>query len=188
MKDRKALQDELNRINELYQQYDLELRKSGGSDAQRQQMRDALNAKKAKVMEAMGDDLQKLNLGKNIKVPGATTSGVEINQAALPDVSQQVNLGKEGMFKKLGKKVAGVIPLAGTAYGLASGDPAMAAEEAAGDIPFVGQAYEAIKPETAGNVEEEKMMLAEDKARKAYAQSPAAAGAKEAALKKLRGY
>lgn len=188
MKDRRQLQDELNRINELYQQYDLELRKSGGSDAQRQQMRDALNAKKAKVMAEMGDDLQKLNIGQDIKVPGATTTGVEINQAKLPDVSEQVNLGKEGMFKRLGKKVAGVIPLAGTAYGLASGDPAMAAEEAAGDIPVLGQAYEAIKPESAGNAEEERMMLAEDKARKAYAKSPAAAGAKEAALKKLRGY
>ena len=62
MKDRRELQDELNRINELYQQYDLELRKSGGSNAQRQQMRDTLNAKKARVMAEMGDDLQNLNL------------------------------------------------------------------------------------------------------------------------------
>jgi hypothetical protein len=188
MKDRRQLQDELNRINDLYQQYDLELRKSGGSDAQRQQMRDTLNAKKAKVMAEMGDDLQKLNLGKDIKVSGATTSGLDVDQSKLPDVAKQVNLGKEGMLKKLGKKVAGVIPLAGAGMAALSGDPAMAAEEAAGDIPFFGQAYEAIKPEVAGNEEEERMMLAEDKARKAYSQSPAAASAKEAALKKLRGY
>lgn len=188
MKDRRQLQDELNRINELYQQYDLELRKSGGSDAQRQQMRDALNAKKAKLTAEMGDDLQNLNLGKDVKVSGGTLSGTEVDQSGLPDMSKQKGLGKEGIFKKLGKKVAGVIPLAGAAYGLASGDPAMAAEEAAGDIPVIGQAYEAIKPESAGNAEEERMMLAEDKARKAYSQSPAAVDAKEAALKKLRGY
>jgi hypothetical protein len=188
MKDRRDLQDELNRINELYQEYDLELRKSGGSDAQRQQMRDTLNAKKAKLTAEMGDDLQNLNLGKDVKVSGGTLSGTEIDQAGLPDMSKQKGLGKEGIFKRLGKKVAGVIPLAGAAYGLASGDPAMAAEEAAGDIPVIGQAYEAIKPEMAGNPEEERMMLAEDKARKAYSQSPAAMDAKESALKKLRGY
>ena len=188
MKDRRELQDELNRINELYKKYDTDLVKAKGSDAQRQQMRDTMNVNKAKVMAEMGDDLQSLNLGKNVKVSGGTLSGTEIDQTGLPDMAKQKGLGKEGIFKRLGKKVAGVIPLAGTAYGLASGDPAMAAEEAAGDIPVLGQAYEAIKPEMAGNPEEEKMMLAEDKARKAYSQSPAAAGAKEAALKKLRGY
>ena len=188
MKDRRQLQDELNRINELYKQYDVDLIKAKGSDAQRQQMRDTMIAKKAKVMAEMGDDLQNLNLGKNVKVPGGTLSGTEMDQTGLPDMSKQKGLAKEGIFKKLGKKVAGVIPLAGTAYGLASGDPAMAAEEAAGDIPVLGQAYEAIKPEMAGNPEEERMMLAEDKARKSYSQSPAAMDAKEAALKKLRGY
>jgi hypothetical protein len=36
-----------------------------------------------------------------------------------------------------------------------------------------GLAYEAIRPESAGNPEEEKMLLAEDKARKAYKKSQA---------------
>lgn len=77
--------------------------------------------------------------------------------------------------------------MAGAAYGLMSGDPAMAAEEAAGDIPVIGQAYEAIRPTDTGNVEEERTMLAEDKARKAYENSPASLDAKKAALEKLRG-
>jgi hypothetical protein len=188
MKNRKQLEDELNRINELYKKYDVDLIKVGGSDAQRQQMRDTMNAKKNKVIAEMGDDLQKLNLGKNIVVKGGTSSGIELNQEGLRDVSKQKGLGKEAIFNRLGKKVAGVIPFAGAGMAALSGDPAMAAEEAAGDIPILGQAYEAIKPEMAGNPEEERMMLAEDKARKAYAKSPAAASAKEAALKKLRGY
>jgi hypothetical protein len=76
--------------------------------------------------------------------------------------------------KAMGKKALGVLPFAGTAMALASGDPAMAAEEAAGDIPVLGQAYEALKPTTAGNVEEENTMMAEIQARKNYGNSPAA--------------
>lgn len=71
------------------------------------------------------------------------------------------------------KKALGILPMAGTVAGLMAGDPAMAAEEAAGDIPVLGQAYEAIKPTESGNPEEERLMLAEDQARKNYAKSPA---------------
>lgn len=187
MSDRRALQDELNRLNELYQQKDLELRKAGGTDAQRQQLRDMMNSKKERLTAELGDDLQKLNSNKAITVSGGTISKPTTDQAKMPDMAKQKGLGKFGMLSKAGKKVAGIIPLVGAAYGLASGDPAMAAEEVAGDLPIVGQAYEAIKPEEAGNAEEERIMLAEDKARKAYAASPAAK-AKQEALKKLRGY
>lgn len=166
MSDRRDLQAELNRINELYQEKDLEMRKIGGNTDQRHQMRDMMNAKKEKLMAEMGDDLQNLNTGGSLKIAGAAPS--------------------PSAFGGLKKKLMGVVPMAGAAYGLMSGDPAMAAEEAAGDIPVVGQAYEAIKPTDTGNVEEERMMLAEDKARKAYENSPAAA-AKKAALQKLRG-
>lgn len=76
-------------------------------------------------------------------------------------------------LKGAGKKLAGMIPLAGAGMAALSGDPAMAAEELAGDIPVAGQIYEAIKPTESGNVEEEAQMLAEDKARKAYEKSPA---------------
>lgn len=83
------------------------------------------------------------------------------------------NIAKKKALMKAGKKVMGVVPMAGAIGGLLSGDPAMAAEEAAGDIPFVGQAYEAIKPADTGNVEEERQMIAERDAREAYAKSPA---------------
>jgi hypothetical protein len=170
MADRRDLQSELNRVNELYQEKDLEMRKINAPDADRQKMRDMLNAKKEKLSIEMGDDLSKLNRGGSMKVSAGTIT---------PPASK---------FAKLGKKVAGIIPMAGTLYGALSGDPAMAAEEAVGDIPFAGQAYDALKSENAGeSVEDEKMMLAEDAARKSYANSPAAEAKKEA-LKKLKGY
>lgn len=184
MKDRRALQEELNRINELYQQKDLELRKSGGSDVQRQQMRDMLNAKKERLMAEMGDDLQNLNRGGSAVVSGGTISKLDIDQSKLPDIAKQSNLGKGNIFKSLGRKVAGIVPLAGVGVAALSGDPAMAAEEAAGDIPVVGQAYEALKSEDAGNREEEQQMLAERDAMESYKNSPARADA----LKKIRGY
>lgn len=77
-------------------------------------------------------------------------------------------------LKKAGKKVAGIIPLAGAGMAALSGDPAMAAEELAGDIPVAGQIYEAIKPTESGNPEEEAQMLAERDAMEQYKGSPAA--------------
>ena len=188
MADRRELQAEKNRIVTQHNTQKVKMEKAGASIEQLSRLNKLKNDRISQLEEQYGDDLNKLNKGKTVTVSGGTLSGTEIDQTGLPDMAKQKGLGKEGIFKKLGKKVAGVIPLAGTAYGFASGDPAMAAEEAAGDIPVLGQAYEAIKPEMAGNPEEERMMLAEDKARKAYSQSPAAVDAKEAALKKLRGY
>lgn len=83
------------------------------------------------------------------------------------------NLAKKKALLKGGKKLMGAIPMLGTAYAAMSGDPAMAAEELAGDIPVAGQVYEAIKPTETGNVEEERQMIAERNARAAYDQSPA---------------
>jgi hypothetical protein len=163
MKDRRDLQAELNRINELYQEKDLEMRKIGGNTEQRQQMRDMMNAKKEKLVAEMGDDLQQLNAGKTMKIANATPSP----------------------FGGLKKKLLGAIPMAGAMYGLASGDPAMAAEEAAGDIPVAGQIYEAIKPTESGNPEEEKMILAERQAMENYKNSPAGA-ARRAALQGMK--
>lgn len=184
---RKDVKDELNRINELYQQKDLELRKSGGTDQQRQQMRDMLNAKKEKLIAEQGDSLQKLNAGQSVNMKSATITDPTklIDQSNLPDASKS---RFSGFLGKLGKKAAGIIPLAGAGYAALQGDPAMAAEEAAGDIPFVGQAYEAIKPTESGNPEEERQMIAERNAKVNYQNSPAAAGAKMAALKKIRGF
>ena len=78
MQDRKKLQEELNRINNLYQEYDTQMKKAGASIEDRQKMRDLMNAKKNSVISQIGDDLQKLNIGQNIKVPGASsTKGVK---------------------------------------------------------------------------------------------------------------
>ena len=167
MADRKQLQDELNRINELYQQTDLEMRKAGGSTEQRQMLRDLLNKKKESLMAELGDDLQKLNVGKGINVGSGTVSKA-LDQSGLPDVAKQPDLGKFG--KTLGKKVAGIIPLAGVGMAALSGDPAMAAEELAEDA--VGP-LAALKPDIAGNPQEEKMMLAERKALENYKKSQA---------------
>lgn len=177
MKTRPEIQDELNRMNELYQQADLDLKKAGASIEQRQRARDLLNKKKTDVL-AQGDDLTKLNAGKSIGIQGGTIS-TGLDQSDLPDMAKQVGLGKEGMFSrlrsKLGKKALSVIPGVGAIAGLASGEPAMAAEEAVGDIPLIGQGYEAIKSESAGmSPEEEDMMLADIQAKKNYANSPAA--------------
>lgn len=82
-------------------------------------------------------------------------------------------IAKLRALKQAGKKMMGIVPFAGTAYGLMSGDPAMAAEEAAGDVPVAGQIYEAVRPSDSGNVEEERQMIAERNAQADYAQSPA---------------
>jgi hypothetical protein len=158
---------------------------SGASVDQLSRLKKMFNEKVASLEQQYGDTLSKLNRGENVKVAGGTSSGVELSQSKLPDMAKKVGLGKESLLKRLGKKVAGVIPLAGTAYGLMSGDPAMATEQAAGDIPILGQAYEAIKPEMAGNVEEEDMMLAEIEARKRYAKSPAFSNLRNRLQKKM---
>lgn len=154
MADRRKLQEELNRINELYHQTDLEMNKVGGNIQQRQQLRDLLNKKKESLMAEMGDDLHKLNVGGSMKIASDSP-------------------GFPALAKKMGKKVAVGVPLLGTAYGLMSGDPAMASEEAAGDIPVIGQAYEAIKPSDSGNPEEERQMLSDRNTQGNYAKSQA---------------
>ncbi len=173
MADRRELQAQKSKLAEMYNDQRVKMEKAGASVDQMSRLKKMFNDKVKQLDTEYGDTLSKLNLGQDVKVSGGTTTGMELNQSKLPDVSKQKGLGKESLLKRLGKKVAGIIPLAGTAYGLASGDPAMAAEEAAGDIPFLGQTYEAIKPESAGDPEQERMMLAEIKARKAYEKSPA---------------
>ncbi len=84
------------------------------------------------------------------------------------------------------KKALGILPMAGTVAGLMAGDPAMAAEEAAGDIPIVGQAYEALKPTESGNPEEERQMIAERNGQVDYNNSPAKAD-RLAKLRQLMG-
>lgn len=83
-------------------------------------------------------------------------------------------IAKLRALKQAGKKVMGMIPLAGAGYAALNGEPAMAAEELAGDVPVVGQAYEALRPEAAGQSSgDERQMLAEIQAQKNYQDSPA---------------
>lgn len=170
MSDRKKLKEELNRVNELYQQYDLDLRKAGGTTEQRQQMRDLLNSKKKSLMQELGDDLTHLNMG----------SAKTIANAKLPAPAKKMVL----------KKLAGVIPFMGAGMAALSGDPAMAAEQLAYDATGpVGAIAEALKPDVAGDVEGENQMLTERNAQKNYGKSSAAQDAAKArgeTLPKLR--
>jgi hypothetical protein len=73
-----------------------------------------------------------------------------------------------------GKKMIGALPMIGAGMAALQGDPAMAADELAGDIPVVGQAYEAARPDVAGESSgDERQMLAELKAQQNYDKSPA---------------
>jgi hypothetical protein len=72
-----------------------------------------------------------------------------------------------------GKKMIGALPLAGAGMAALSGEPAMAVEELAGDIPVIGQAYEAIKPSESGNPEEERQMIGDRNIQGNYAKSQA---------------
>lgn len=170
MSDRRKLQEEINKLNELYQDYDLQLSKAGADIQQRQKLRDLMNSKKDALIAQYGDDLQKLNKG----IP-ATISGGTISKAAKDVAGEGFDAAKKvGILKAIGKKAAGIIPFAGAGMAALQGDPAMAAEELASDAAGpAGIAYEALKPELAGNPEEEKMMLAERAAQEAYKKSPA---------------
>ena len=93
-------------------------------------------------------------------------------------------IAKIQALRAAGKRAAGIIPLAGAGMAALSGDPAMAAEELAQDaMGPAGLAYEALRPEEAGNPEEERMMLAERQALENYKKSPA----RLAKLKALMG-
>lgn len=164
------LKDRENFINQAFQQKDLELTKlakenglsASELDQARQKLRDMMHSAKQKASIDFGDSLDKLNAGQSLSLAGGTVS---------PNLK---NMAKTSALKQLGKKIAGIIPFAGAAYGALSGDPAMAAEEAVGDIPVFGQSYEAIKPKSAGESPEvENQMLREHSARKRYEKSPA---------------
>lgn len=206
MADRRELQAQKSRLAEMYQTQRVKMENAGASVDQLSRLKKMFNDKSAKLDQQYGDTLSKLNRGEDVRVSGGTTSGMELNQSKLPDMAKKVGLGKESLFKRLGKKVAGVIPLAGTAYGLMSGDPAMAAEQAASDVadlaaPVAAKlgagaaagpiglaaiaAQQALSPSDAGSAEEENMMLAEIEARKRYEKSPAFSSLRNRLKKKM---
>ena len=181
----RELKEKENFINSLFQQKDLELQKIAKLEGRtpeeitqlRQQLRDKMNEAKKKAGIELGDSLDQLQSG-GVNVGKGTTLSKGLDQSKLPDASKIKGLGKSNMFSKtlgaMGKKAAGIIPFAGAGLAALHGDPAMAAEELASDAAGpAGMAYEALKPEIAGNPEEEKQMLVEDRARKNYKNSQA---------------
>lgn len=120
------------------------------------------------------------------KVPSSAAEVIDTKSrwgtSTMSDIADK--LAKHRALKQMGQKALGVIPFAGTAYAALSGDPAMAADEAMGDVPVLGQAYEAIRPSDSGNVEEERQMIAERNALEDYKNSPARA----ARLRALQGF
>lgn len=95
-------------------------------------------------------------------------------------------IAKLRALKSAGKKALGILPFAGAGMAALSGDPAMAAEELASDAAGpAGMAYDALKPDMAGNPEDDAMMMAESQAHKNYQASPAGKAAKLAKLKAL---
>jgi hypothetical protein len=143
------------------------------------------------IMKVKGGAAPAKEIG--IKIPGAnphinTRDGMPVQTASDWAERMASKLKGGGSFNKtlgsLGKKAAGIIPLAGAGIAALHGDPAMAAEELAMDIPGA----EAIRTESIGeSPEEEALMLAEDQARKKYSTSPAAQGAKLAKLRAMMG-
>lgn len=128
MSDRRDLQEELNKINQMYQEKDLEMRKAGATPEQREKLKNILNKKKEELVATMGDSLQNLNKGKDIVVSGGTlTKGMD--PSSIIDATKESGLGK---FKKtlgiVGKKAAGIIPLAGVGMAI-SNSPGTSASE-----------------------------------------------------------
>lgn len=189
LKDRRNLQTALNDIKEKFHSTKNEMDKLGTSTPEQKARLRELALAKAKQLIGQSDDLNKLNLGETVTIGGAKVNPPNPNEiiATIPGVTDKINtkpmmkeitggdfINKLEALKRGGKKLAGVLPFAGAGMAALSGDPAMAAEEAAGDIPVAGQVYEALKSESAGqSPEDEKIMLAEDAARKSYNESPA---------------
>lgn len=130
----------------------------------------AANARDRATKE-MGDGLQQLNSDVPQKISIAPP--ISTNEIQKP-ISGDAFKSKIAAALKGDKKLAGIIPFAGAGIAALSGDPAMAAEELATDAAGpAGLAYEAIRPGSVGNPEEEQLMLAERDAKEAYEKSPA---------------
>lgn len=116
------------------------------------------------------NQVQKLTSGADFKAKQIIREAErEAKRQALGKVSGDT-LDYSQFLKKGGKKLAAAVPLLGAGYAALQGDPAMAAEELVSDAVPV---YDAIRPEIAGNPEEERMMLAERQAMQNYQNSPA---------------
>jgi hypothetical protein len=190
MADRRELQAEKNRVLELYNAQKVKMEKAGSSIEQLSRLNQLKNNKIEQLEEQYGDALNKLNKGKNVTVSGGTTSGMELNQSKLPDVSKQKGLGKESIFKRLkggkGALVAGL---------LGAGASALLPEDSyAADVAErIGKASEEVDPmaqaqkfsEGLASPEDIMQKAAELKARKAYEKSPAFSNLRNRLQKKM---
>jgi hypothetical protein len=104
MADRKLLKTELDRVNTMAAEVELNLKKKGATPDQIRQARNIANDKRSRLVDELGDDLQKMNQGKSIKIKGGTISP-ELSQKNMPDMAKQSGLGKEGIFDSLKKKL-----------------------------------------------------------------------------------
>lgn len=102
MADRRLIDEEMNRINKLYQDYDLPMRKSGATMEERQKMRDMLNAKKERLILEQGDHLQNMNAGRGVLVPGGTVTTAAKDAGEGLDA---MDIRKKGIIKGVGKKM-----------------------------------------------------------------------------------
>ena len=172
--NRKSLMQEQNRIREAYNQQRVAMEKAGASVDQMSKLKSMFNNKMQELESSMGDDLMSLNKGNVLPISGGTVSGVEVDQSKLPDASKMMGQGKQGMFKRIGRKVAGVVPVVGA---LAS---AAMSEDASAAVPFLGDA------EGVGmSAQDENAMLNEYDARRDYDNSQASKDARKAALMKI---
>jgi hypothetical protein len=190
--DRRELARLKKQLREQFQIEEFKAQKAGVDAPTRSRIRqDALKQLDQLDLD-YGDDLQKLNSGGSINMGDATISR-GLDQTKLQDMAQVTNLGKTGMFSNIRsrinnipKGVKSVIPGLGVATAALSGDPAMATEELAQDVMGpAGIAYEAIRPDVAGNPEEEQMMLAERNAMENYKNSQASKDSKFAKIRSL---
>jgi hypothetical protein len=195
LKDRRNLKVALNEIANKYKSVKDQMDKLGTSTPEQKAKLRELATNKAKALLNEADDLHRLNQGKDILIQGGKNNPVNPNEiiAQIPGGPDNV-INTNPRFKELtgdeytskisalrklakspvAKKIAGVIPFAGTAFAALSGDPAMAAEQAAYDATGpIGMAAEALSPSESGNPEEEKMMLSERNAMEKYKKSPA---------------
>lgn len=148
------------------------------------------NAVKAKMGQAGLDEFQALkqrsgnaSVAEKIIAKNTLTDGInpgtidkfskiatEYGMEKLPAVGAKI---VDGANKLANSKVAKALPFIGTGLGLLTGDADAAVDGAMGDVPVAGQIYDAVKPESAGDAMDDRMMRNEVRALDNYKNSPA---------------
>lgn len=140
-------QEKLNQVNEEFAKLRKKLEDAGATDADIQRAYDIRKEHEQKI-KGGGDDLAKLNRGERIPVRGGTNLG-ELSQKGLPDMSKQVGLGKENMWRKTASKLGDIKPKKPTLGGLAAGAIGL------GSSFLPKDSYAATAADTAGRIADE---------------------------------